>query len=116
MPDSKPCAACGAPFSRGNRISDEKWRKQVTCSRSCAVVYRAPSKAAMNRHWAIQQAKQKARAEAKRFAIQTRADELAAIERHLAENGITVCQPTVVEDDPVRGTQDRPQVQPGWRG
>lgn len=124
--NSKPCVVCGNPFYRKNRISADNWRRQVTCSRKCAAAYRRAksgkmvdvakarerSKASMNAHWRIQQQ----RAVAKRFAIASRADELAAIEQHLAEHGITVCPVPEQEADPVRSTLDRPQVQMGWRG
>ena len=112
-PESKPCAICGSRFYRGNRVSDDKWRRQTSCSRACAVQSRQRSKAAMNKHWGIQQARAAAKA---RIPLRpSREDEEDAIARFVAERGVTRAPQADQEVVPMRQEQRRPQPMAGWR-
>jgi len=77
------------------------------------------SKQAMNAHWQVQRAIARAKASVPLRA--SREDEVAAIEAFVAAGGVTRCPPPEREADPVRSTpvrstNDRPRVQPGWKG
>lgn len=131
MIDSKPClAGCGNLILRQG-MGPKHFAEKRYCSRACAAAHRKRlreggglkipgqsrerSKAAMTAHWDIQRAIAKAKA-ARSGTRVNREDEVAAMERFAAERGVTRVEERSREDDPVRTTEYRPQVQPGWRG
>lgn len=128
MSDSKPClAGCGTLIVREGK-GRKHFSEQMYCSRACAYAHRkvrpggdhrkTPSERAaraMNKHWQIQQAIAAAKA-ARVPARASRAEEMAAMEQFIAARGVTECPASEMEPDPVRTTDDRPRVMPGWRG
>lgn len=129
--ESKPClAGCGNLIYREG-MGPKHFAETRCCSRRCAGAYRKGmaataaqqrgmadhmrrSKAAMNAHWQIQRERTAAKG---RVPLRvSREDEVAAMERFLAERGVTACPAPEAEADPVRTTNDRPGVMPGWRG
>lgn len=73
------------------------------------------AKQAMSERWRIQRAIAAAKAGGGGRRL-TRAEEEAAIERHLAERGVTRVEPVGDGREPVPEVPSRPAVMAGWRG
>ncbi len=75
---------------------------------------RTRSKRAMNTHWQIAKSIAAAKA-AGRYSTMSREDELAEIERYLAERGATKCVEVDAVHESSPGYPARSSVMPGWR-